>query len=600
MKDDALDPATRARMRLLAELTEPSDAELERVLARRVTRDDVEPGRAEAEATTPSWVEEQRVRAGALSDAPPGRDPRAVGWARATAPTPGELDRVVPAAPDLSLAAASAPTDDEVSRLVHGAIPEAWQAWTEPSDLEVQRLVARHSELLDRRPRGWRPGLVLGGGAAGLVAAAAAIGLTLALPADTYGTPELVLGEASTLSPTEVVDLGPSIDLSVHALPDRTAPPRVRLARADAEQTVLDVLDGGTRFVVDPGGLHRHLTVRAGDVEVVVKGTVFTVDALGDDLVAVGVERGRVQVTDPTGTRFLTAGQAWRSDVGRVATADAEPVQDSLLARSPAEPDPDPEPASDAAPAEPPSPAPAATDARRESPAPSPGSEPAGETEPTDTTEPAEEAEGSPPTDWPPRVMPGSSADDGVADTTSARTEDALDAEAQAALDAFNRLGEIRTRFRRGEDPSVVRGMLSRFVTEPEMPTNLAVAGQDLQIDVTRATGDARAFEQEVLLLEQLDPDHPTLPDLKLERGRRLLEAGYLARATRAWEEARSLPGDRGVRAIVGLADCARQAGSTNLEIDRLRQALRLANDPALADSIQQRLDALEADRRRR
>jgi len=85
---------------------------------------------------------------------------------------------------------------------------------------------------------------------------------------------------------------------------------RLTLVRNDPEAITWALEAGRARFSVTPGG-PRAWRVLAGEVEVQVVGTIFEVDR-GDAETTVHVERGRVEVTHPTGTRLLTAGTRFR------------------------------------------------------------------------------------------------------------------------------------------------------------------------------------------------------------------------------------------------------------------------------------------------
>jgi hypothetical protein len=79
-------------------------------------------------------------------------------------------------------------------------------------------------------------------------------------------------------------------------------------------------LEVGKRGSRDP------LIVRAGDTDVVVIGTQFSVDFDGHHNVDVRVTEGKVQVVRAGHPEFVAAGQAWQSTRGVIALADAGPA----------------------------------------------------------------------------------------------------------------------------------------------------------------------------------------------------------------------------------------------------------------------------------
>jgi transmembrane sensor len=145
------------------------------------------------------------------------------------------------------------------------------------------------------------------------------------------GTP--LPAEWTTLEPLAVaLDDGSRLELApaTHVTTHRSAPDRVELAM-DRGRTTFDVKPGGPRaWIID-----------AGSVRVEVLGTRFTVarDREPREHVEVSVERGKVKVTDPNGTRILTAGQSFASN-----EATPEPARSLTPSLTPAPPPPPPPP----------------------------------------------------------------------------------------------------------------------------------------------------------------------------------------------------------------------------------------------------------------
>ena len=87
---------------------------------------------------------------------------------------------------------------------------------------------------------------------------------------------------------------------------------------ADAAESRVSLLEGEAHFEVERRP--RRFIVRAGDVEVIVLGTAFTVQRRGG-AVSVAVQRGRVQVDDGQGSRVLEAGDRWSSNAAAQGSA---------------------------------------------------------------------------------------------------------------------------------------------------------------------------------------------------------------------------------------------------------------------------------------
>ncbi|HVY36643.1 MAG TPA: FecR family protein, partial [Polyangia bacterium] len=171
---------------------------------------------------------------------------------------------------------------------LRGALEPAW------SEVREQRLLGRITEGRRQRAHLRRRRVLLATGAfiAAGAAAVAVIGTrhagTLAGRAPAAGSPRLTLADGSeaTLTPDGNVQIE-----------EQTAA-RVRLRQRT----------GAARYVVrhDPS---REFLVRADDVTVRVRGTIFSV-ALRADTVEVSVERGRVEIDDRLRTRDLVAGES--------------------------------------------------------------------------------------------------------------------------------------------------------------------------------------------------------------------------------------------------------------------------------------------------
>jgi transmembrane sensor len=82
----------------------------------------------------------------------------------------------------------------------------------------------------------------------------------------------------------------------------------LKLVEESSRRVAVDLGRGRARFDVVPAPA-RSFSVRAGDVTVIVVGTVFTVERIADR-VGVAVERGRVRVDWGLGTRQLDAGDS--------------------------------------------------------------------------------------------------------------------------------------------------------------------------------------------------------------------------------------------------------------------------------------------------
>ncbi len=139
------------------------------------------------------------------------------------------------------------------------------------------------------------------------------------------GDPELPSRETVALAVAGTLELGPTIRAEGDA--------QLVVVREDALHQRVTMGPGRATFEVDPHGPGSGLVVLAGEVEVEVKGTAFTVDMAGDR-VAVLVHRGLVEVRHDGIARLLEAGDTWSTPeprtagavIGRVQPVAPEPV----------------------------------------------------------------------------------------------------------------------------------------------------------------------------------------------------------------------------------------------------------------------------------
>ena len=160
--------------------------------------------------------------------------------------------------------------------------------------MREQRLLGRIAEGRRQRAHRRRRRTLLAAGAfiAAGAAAVAVIGVRhagqLAARAPAPATPHLTLADGSEAT--------------------LTADGNVQIEEQTAERVRLRQRAGAARYVVrhDPA---REFVVRADDVTVRVRGTIFSV-ALRANTVDVSVERGRVEIDDRLRTRDLVAGES--------------------------------------------------------------------------------------------------------------------------------------------------------------------------------------------------------------------------------------------------------------------------------------------------
>jgi TolA-binding protein len=201
---------------------------------------------------------------------------------------------------------------------VTAALEPAW------SELREQRLLGRVVEA--RRQQAYRRRR----------RAALAIG-TLFL-AGAAGAAVLGVRRADELAARRAAANAPRLTLADGSEATLTASGNVQIEEQTPARVRLRQRAGAARYVVthDP---ERDFVVAAGDVTVHVRGTIFSVVMRGGE-VAVSVERGRVEVSDPRRTRELVAGESLTVPAGAEAAAPrvAEPPEPEPPAPEPASP----------------------------------------------------------------------------------------------------------------------------------------------------------------------------------------------------------------------------------------------------------------------
>lgn len=569
-------------LQALAHATEPTDAELQHLLSRRPTRVDAELRErmaAMADATEATWAEELHAR---LEPTPlAGRDPRAPGWARVTDPS-----------------------DTEVARVTTTPLPGFLAVLTAPTDAEVHALLLRRAELVGARRQRWLP-IVASAGVLATAATAAVLAITLWPTSDAgYGTPDLAQGATAMVAPSDVVDLGPSIDLMAHPVAG-AAVPRVHIAAADSDGTVVDVLDGGTRFSVDPTGSYRNLTVRAGDVEVRVKGTVFTVDHV-DDAVHVAVERGVVEVSTPSGQFELAAGERWTSIPDTVASADPIPtaatgpidiVMDKVVDENlgPARAAALPSPAARRV---------AVSALARSTPNPPADADDPDGSDPESGTPTSDQPDADGNADDAAVLADASGVATDAAEVAVAADEPRHDAPATddqgtseavpmttAAVDLVA-ITELRDRHWSGEEPTTLLRDVDAALVRTD--TRLRPMVLRLRADVIARTGDLRALDASLgNLIVNSSPAHQ--PSLYVERARVRELRGDLRGALGDFRRAEHAPGQTGIQALVGIASAAHALNRPGEAREALLEALQRAPDQETEERLTVILEGLNA-----
>jgi hypothetical protein len=163
-----------------------------------------------------------------------------------------------------------------------------------------------------RAPRRMLAGAV----AAAALVAAGAIGWLIHAPADAPAIAEPAPVRIDTGADRSTIDLG---DARVASDPGTAF-----TVTRPGGGVVIAIARGKLALEVDKRGARPPLVVRAGDTDVVVIGTRFSVDyGDGSGEVDVRVTEGAVRVVHLQQETRVAAGQAWRTRAGLVASADA-------------------------------------------------------------------------------------------------------------------------------------------------------------------------------------------------------------------------------------------------------------------------------------
>lgn len=369
---------------------------------------------------------------------------------------------------------ATSSTDREVRELSPVLPPRVMQGVrhdTASSQEEVEVLVTR----LRRRSRPARtasvivPALALA--AAFLVTVPAAVAVFSApSPSQPQALASLGLGQVD-LHGESTFSLGPSITvigrgtLSVDRIHDRGAD--------------VSIDRGVATFEVEPGGVARDLRVSAGQVQVQVRGTIFSV-ARVEDRSGVRVHRGEVAVVHDGQELRLRAGETWSTPIpverepqlGVRASASEPPVETGDLRSTTASVSPR---------SQPPQPAPSG---------PSSSSKQAGEPEPGSSVEPPSPCD--------------------LDMFSRACVEERLAAHPQRASERFAAL--VRVMERVGEDPETDRSTVAACNRFLEQHPDAAEVDDVRAFRVQAAFTGSRASE--VLrwadaYLASAEPDHP-------------------------------------------------------------------------------------------
>ena len=167
-------------------------------------------------------------------------------------------------------------------------------------DWSPARADAVRAEIGRKRARRVRTQLVLAAAACLAVVIVAVAGWRLVRPQ---------VEPAAGLAPPTAQPVEGSVVLAdgTQAVPlDRAS--EVRTLRVTPERVILELVRGGAKFTVTPDA-KRTVVVAAGDVNVEVLGTVFTVERLAERT-RVAVDRGHVRVSWAGGSQSLQAGQS--------------------------------------------------------------------------------------------------------------------------------------------------------------------------------------------------------------------------------------------------------------------------------------------------
>lgn len=217
---------------------------------------------------------------------------------------------------------AVSPTDDELERVgqpLDPALRSGCADVTAPSGVEVDSLL-RRLRAVDapvRRPARLRPVPVLPA-----VAALALVALLL------WPSPYPPFGVPIELAEGELLELGVSIDL------------RGPATLVVVERGRVELLAGRLGVEVEPLGDEGELAIASGALTTSVVGTRFEV-VRGSERETVSVERGRLRVETPEGTRLLGPGErlSWPEVI---EVTSSEPPVERVPAKLPEEPVPAP------------------------------------------------------------------------------------------------------------------------------------------------------------------------------------------------------------------------------------------------------------------
>lgn len=180
----------------------------------------------------------------------------------------------------------------ELPTRVAGLREQVQPLWTDERERRVRARVERG--LLSRRRR--RGGVLA-------LAMAAALGVVLVLFAQRPRDPAPVAVEPERAAGVPALRLADGSEVQA-----RSTDARIEPVRSSANEVLLRLAAGSARFSVTPNPARR-FRVLAGNVSVVVMGTVFRV-ARESGTVVVAVESGRVRVEAPAGPRELSAGES--------------------------------------------------------------------------------------------------------------------------------------------------------------------------------------------------------------------------------------------------------------------------------------------------
>ncbi|UJR80079.1 Iron siderophore sensor protein [Sandaracinus amylolyticus] len=208
--------------------------------------------------------------------------------------------------------------------------PRSLAKWVEPP-LDDVKLEKQWSTIRERR--GHRRGSLWGWwiGGTSVIAIAAAIAVFVMSREAPIGPGTTVAGATVSSTPGAVIESGPApIDVRLADGSEIALDPSTRLEATEAEgrDVRFALRHGRATFEVarDEG---RRFVVAAGEVEVVVVGTRFSV-ASEASRVAVHVTRGRVDVHTGRAVHQLAAGETWSGDAVARDEDVAVPSEDAI------------------------------------------------------------------------------------------------------------------------------------------------------------------------------------------------------------------------------------------------------------------------------